>query len=149
MAWHFYFPSEVFLLLQGFGLFVCWVLVLVGVFCLVGCFPLLLLFGGFLFGFFLIQKVNIGQHYTMFDIGGDIQRSSGPPFLLLKYIQLEQVAQVCVQMGLNYLQEQRCHNYSGQPVPVLIFLENPPTRSPPRVPSNQNITDILVLSLLH
>ena len=34
---------------------------------------------------------------------------------------LQQVAQVGVQMGLEFLQRRRIHNLPGQPVPVLLF----------------------------
>jgi len=54
----------------------------------------------------------------MVGVGKDLWGSSSPT-LLPKQGHLKQIAQDCVQAGLEYIQRRRLQNLSGQPVPVL------------------------------
>jgi len=53
----------------------------------------------------------------MVGVGKYLWRSSGPASIL-KLCHLELVAQDCVQVVFEYLQEERFHNLLGQPVPM-------------------------------
>jgi len=54
----------------------------------------------------------------MVGAGRDLWRSSSPT-PLLKQVHLEQAAQDCIQVGLEYIPRSRLHNPFGQPTPVL------------------------------
>jgi len=54
----------------------------------------------------------------MVGVGRDLCGSSGPT-PLTKQGHLQQAAQDHVQVGLEYLQRRRLHNFPGQLVPVL------------------------------
>ena len=58
------------------------------------------------------------QNHRMLGAGRDLCGSSSPT-PLRKQGHLQQAAQGLVQVGLEYLQRQRIHSFSGQPVPVL------------------------------
>ena len=58
------------------------------------------------------------QNHRMAGFGKDLSGSSSPT-PLVKQGNLKQVAQDCVQAGLEYLQRRRIHNFPGQPVPAL------------------------------
>lgn len=54
----------------------------------------------------------------MVSIRRDLWRTSSP-IPVLKKAYLEQAVQDCVQVGFEYFQRRRVHNFSGQPVLVL------------------------------
>ena len=58
------------------------------------------------------------QNHRMVGVGRDLWGSSGPP-PLPKQGHLQQAAQDCVQVDLEYLQRRRIHNLPGQTVPGL------------------------------
>jgi len=55
----------------------------------------------------------------MVGVGRDLWRLSSTT-LVLNQGHLEQATQDCVQVGFEYVQGRRCHNSSGQPVPVTL-----------------------------
>ena len=57
------------------------------------------------------------QNHRTFGVGRDLCGSSSPTFLPQQG-HLQQAAQDCVRVGLEYLQRRRLHNLPGQPVPV-------------------------------
>jgi len=66
----------------------------------------------------LIFQLHHKENHRMVGFGRDLWKSSSPT-PMLKQVHLEQTAQDCIQVGLEYLQRRRLHSLSGQPVPVL------------------------------
>jgi len=65
----------------------------------------------------LVCIITESQNHRMVGVGRDLCGSSSPT-PLLKQGHLQQAAQDPVQVGLEYLQRRRIHNFSGRPVPV-------------------------------
>jgi len=66
----------------------------------------------------LFNRITESQNHRMFRVGRDLCGSSSPT-PLPEQGHLQQAAQDLVQVGLEYLQRRRVHNFPGQPVPVL------------------------------
>lgn len=71
----------------------------------------------------LICPTQLSQNHRMVEFGRKLCWSSGP-LPLLKQRQPKQVAQKHAQTAFEYLQEERTHNLSGQPVSVLSHLHS-------------------------
>ena len=63
------------------------------------------------------HKLRHRKFHRMIGVGRDLCGSSSPT-PLPKQGRLQQAAQDCFQVGLEYLQSRRIHNLPGQPVPV-------------------------------
>ena len=82
----------------------------------------------------LVSKIwtvvfKVYQNHRMAEVGRDLWRWFSPTPLCLKQGHLEQVAQNCVLLGFEHLQEWRIHNLSEQPAALELLVQSNCTNS--------------------